>query len=242
LDPVTAHRIESGFYRQFSFQSTDSGSGPLFLQAEPVTNFLSINTQNLQEAAARFIGLFNSRGTTEASAKYRFSSAVISALGQANENDIGLVLPVALDTAYNSGYLSLGTYKYLKSSDSGNVAAAMKRFANANQQSAYLSLLTATVIEKLGVQGGAPSDTDIATLTSFLPENEQGFTQGLTGAYYGRNDGLQRLVALANGAYLINPERNTDRELLARLEIDPKEIRNVKKQRGQVLNLEWMMN
>lgn len=102
LNPVDAHRIESGFYRPLA-QQIAKGDHRLFNQASANTDWQPLPVEGLQSEPGRIISLFNKGHVTETSGKYRAIAGLIVALNSATSSrDVNALFKPLLDALLHS--------------------------------------------------------------------------------------------------------------------------------------------
>src|SRR5690606_734502 len=154
LHPIDAHRIETGFYREFAKR----GVGFEVAVAKPIE---SIDTSRLQPAAGFAVAMLNTKGMSDASARMRIYAAVGKALSDVSDPaDIKPVIQAFTKTLYEAELLSYASYSRISTYG----ADELKRFAGEMRGYAVRSMLTALVIERVGVGPEGPTADDIATM------------------------------------------------------------------------------
>jgi Ca2+-binding RTX toxin-like protein len=220
INPLEAHRIETGFYREFARRSTDwSGADFTLAEKRPVD---LIDTANIQPLAAEFVALFNNRATTQATAEYRLKGSLIVALKDSDPADVARILDPTLDALFGSGAISPDVYHSLKREGVAFLRAASNTFA----RNAGHYLLTALAMEKANLDS-VPSQEDIETVRQLL--GPAYVSNDLGAAFYGPGNAarMKRNMAVLNANAVIYADNAGDRDMLARLGATPEEVRRI---------------
>ncbi len=217
LDPITAHRIETGFYQQFA-KSTDPEN--VFNEAKPATANLIV-AGNAADVAAQLVGLFNSKGTTELSAKYRALAGLSAAVSRLEKSsNLESLLDPIIDALRDSNLIDGGLVGFLRMRAAGELKRATEHF----QYLAVTQMLTALVLER-AASTAAPGENDIVALRNLLIADV--VHNDLSSAFYGLPY-FDRAARIAAGLDLIDPSSPrwgpADKEALARLGIDAGEV------------------
>lgn len=227
LNPVDAHRIESGFYRPFA-QQIAKGDSRLFNQATANTDWQPFPVEGLQAEPGRLVSLFNRGNVSETSGKHRAIAGVIVALNQATRaGDVDALFKPVVEAIVRSD---------LDAADDGIVTQAWKAvlprlihhvssddlrgIAQEAKAHALRRLLTALVIEALAQGDQRPHVDRINALlegTPIDPEVQAFIQQPI--------DADTRLQQLATGVGLIDLDasglREVDLAILDEFAIDP---------------------
>jgi len=231
LNPVDAHRIESGFYRPFA-QQIAKGDHRLFNQASANTDWQPLPVEGLQSEPGRIISLFNKGHVTETSGKYRAIAGLIVALNSATSSrDVDALFKPVLDALLHSdlssfeggagpvtpprGWLSKGLAKLSSHISSDD----LKGVANEAKALALNSLLSALAIEALAEKDKRP---DVGRLDALLEGTP---VDPAVNAYVGLPiDAATRLQQIATGAEMIDLSasglRDVDLAILRELGVD----------------------
>jgi Ca2+-binding RTX toxin-like protein len=217
LDPVTAHRIETGFYQQFGKSGNPEN---VFNEATPSTPTLIV-AGKAADVAAQLIGLFNSKGTTELSARYRALAGLTAAISKVEaSSELEPLLDPIIDALRDSNLIDSGLVRFLRTQG----ASELKRAAQHSQYVAVTQMLTALVLEK-AASITIPGDADILALRQLL--SPQVVNTDLSSAFYGLPS-IDRAIRIAAGLELIDPNSPrwgaADREALSRLGISVDEV------------------
>jgi Ca2+-binding RTX toxin-like protein len=224
LDPIEAHRIETGFYREFAKQ-VNLGDTRLFSQAVLATP-PQINTDRIQRAAAQVITLAGKGFLAERSATHRNVAALIVAFSDATDpRDVeGFVMPIvrAMRASDNGTKRLIGTWLEYVGVDE------LKKVAGDLRAVAVRHLLTAVAIEAIA----AEDPYDATRLTALVgPEILPG---DLESAFFTRGTVLERLAATNTVLALLQPLdpssqfiHSADRAILAAWGIAPEELERI---------------
>ncbi len=213
LDPLEAHRIESGFYKQFAI----SGHGFELASRKPLAG---IDTTRIQPLAGSVVALFNSKGQTETSAQLRLNAAVIKAMNDVTDpRDIQPVVGAVAKSLYDADLLDAQSYQYI----AGTGVDTLRRLAGSLEGRAVRMMLTALVLEKAGIHG-PPTQEDIENLAAL--SGVSGVQDVNASAFYLSPDHGSHLSRVASGVELIDPDSNAyDRTLVESLGFDPDRVR-----------------
>ncbi len=113
FDPVTGHRIESGFYANMS-------PGGFAFGYPEAPEYLQI--QNLQKVAGLLGGLFNGATTGRLESLFRLPAGVIGALALGDPKDVDTLAQAVIKAYHDSGDLGEGWYRTLRRIDFGAVS------------------------------------------------------------------------------------------------------------------------
>lgn len=220
LDPISAHRIESGFYRTLA-AGLNLVQG--FQAAVRRDDFQPLSVANAQLVAGYMSGLFNSRGATEASAKLRFMAGVIVMLKDAPADELASFLPIVLNSAYRSGWISKITYDSLNATATEDLVRALKLYANANKQTAAAAILGALMIE----HPDAWVQDEFDDVRSVMPTDLAEAMDAMNGGRYLEQPLTERVDKFLTSVALLNPRQAADRQFIESLGLDPARIREI---------------
>ncbi len=204
LNPVEAHRIETGFYREFA--KGGLLDNPYFLAAQRRDDFQPISVVNVEKLAGYFSGLFNQRGMTEGSARYRLMAGVMTTVREAPDKELEQLISVAAEAAYQSGWIGGYTYRAIRDVGTSQLIREIKLFAQANRQDAAAALVGALFLEDPEWSG-----QDFAAVQALMSQELQAATTGMNAAFFDPSASRDRVASALTTARLLVPRSSTDR-------------------------------
>jgi Ca2+-binding RTX toxin-like protein len=222
LNPVEAHRIESGFYRQFSRNVAGTTSfNPYFTQAvaKPVE---LIATQDAQKVVAGFVSLIGGKSNPLAT-ELRLKASLILALKDASADSLQLIVSPLAEALRVSGEIDQDSATFLSTKG----AALLKAVGNSNAREAGTQLLSAIVMEKMELSQ-VPTAQDINAVRNVL--GGQYVSNDLGAAFYsGSGNALRvkRATAVLTGLSTVSTQNVADVALLQRIGVTPAQVAQV---------------
>ncbi len=145
LDPLAAHRIETGFY-PFLLPGTE-------FEAATARSIEYLPMQNVQQIAAMFGRILNDQDVSPVESLPRLAAGMIAALSLGDPGEINAFVQAMFANLHAAGRLSDEWYGCLQEHDWGAIARTSAFVAAGATSSAYaLSLLTAVLSDALEFQ------------------------------------------------------------------------------------------
>ncbi len=228
LDPISAHRIESAFYRAFE------ATGGNFAIANPEPQKPQYLTYGGISVKADYIAslfLDPKLGSDERSAALRLTAGILVALREGSKEDVeGLARPLiqaiyesrfSLSGDPNKPLLSKANYEYLVGRGLEFIKSQLETSPDTIRAIATRTVLTAMVLDGLRSPANPlPTEEDLQELRELAPDDS--FGSEVPTSFYAQHSPLERALSLQMASNLINidlidPTNATDLKLLREL-------------------------